>query len=56
MLTDPLFIISLLGMTACLAIWLKDTLKEESNKKNLLVENLSTISTLFGLSTRQKLK
>ena len=50
MLTDPLFIISLLGMTACLVIWLNDTLKdEESNKKNLLVENLSTISTLFGL-------
>jgi len=50
MLTDPLFIISLLGMTACLAIWLNDTLKdEESNKKNLLVENLSTISTFFGL-------
>ena len=50
MLKDPLFIISLLGMVACLAIWIKDTLtNNESDHKNFLVENLSYISTSFGL-------
>ena len=50
MLKDPLFIISLLGMGACLAVWIKDTLtKNESDNKNFLVENLSYISTSFGL-------
>ena len=50
MLKDPLFIISLLGMGACLAVWIKDTLtKNESDNKNFLVENLSYVSTSFGL-------
>ena len=50
MLKDPLFIISLLGMGACLAVWIKDTLtNNESDHKNFLVENLSYISTSFGL-------
>ena len=50
MLKDPLFIISLLGMGACLAVWIKDTLtKNQSDNKNFLVENLSYISTSFGL-------
>ena len=50
MLKDPLFIISLLGMGACLAFWIKDTLtNNESDHKNFLVENLSYISTSFGL-------
>ena len=50
MLKDPLFIISLLGMGACLAVWIKDTLtKNESDNKNFLVENLSYVSTPFGL-------
>ena len=50
MLKDPLFIISLLGMGACLAVWIKDTLtRNESHNKNFLVENLSYISTSFGL-------
>jgi len=50
LLKDPLFIISLLGMGACLAVWIKDTLtKNESDNKNFLVENLSYISTSFGL-------
>ena len=50
MLKDPLFIISLLGMGACLAVWIKDTLtKNQSDHKNFLVENLSYISTSFGL-------
>ena len=50
MLKDPLFIISLLGMGACLAVWIKDTLtRNESDNKNFLVENLSYISTSFGL-------
>ena len=50
MLKDPLFIISLLGMGACLAVWIKDTLtRNESGNKNFLVENLSYISTPFGL-------
>ena len=50
MLKDPLFIISLLGMGACLAVWIKDTLtKNQSDNKNFLVENLSYVSTPFGL-------
>ena len=50
MLKDPVFIISLLGMGACLAVWIKDTLtNNESDHKNFLVENLSYISTSFGL-------
>ena len=50
MLKDPLFIISLLGMGVCLAVWIKDTLtNNESDHKNFLVENLSYISTSFGL-------
>ena len=50
MLKDPLFIISLLGMGACLAVWIKDTLtNNESDHTNFLVENLSYISTSFGL-------
>jgi len=50
LLKDPLFIISLLGMGACLAVWIKDTLtKNQSDNKNFLVENLSYISTSFGL-------
>ena len=50
MLKDPLFIISLLGMGTCLAVWIKDTLtKNQSDNKNFLVENLSYISTSFGL-------
>ena len=50
MLKDPLFIISLLGMGACLAVWIKNTLtNNESDHKNFLVENLSYISTSFGL-------
>jgi signal peptidase I len=37
-------------MGACLAVWIKDTLtKNESDNKNFLVENLSYISTSFGL-------
>ena len=37
-------------MGACLAVWIKDTLtKNESDNKNFLVENLSYISTPFGL-------
>jgi len=50
LLKDPLFIISLLGMGACLAVWIKDTLtKNQSDNKIFLVENLSYISTSFGL-------
>ena len=37
-------------MGACLAVWIKDTLtNNESDHKNFLVENLSYISTSFGL-------
>ena len=37
-------------MGACLAFWIKDTLtNNESDHKNFLVENLSYISTSFGL-------
>lgn len=37
-------------MGACLAVWIKDTLtRNESDNKNFLVENLSYISTSFGL-------
>ena len=37
-------------MGACLAVWIKDTLtKNQSDNKNFLVENLSYISTSFGL-------
>jgi len=50
LLKDPLFIISLLGMGACLAVWIKNALtNNESDHKNFLVENLSYISTSFGL-------
>jgi hypothetical protein len=37
-------------MGACLAVWIKDTLtRNESDNKIFLVENLSYISTSFGL-------
>ena len=37
-------------MGACLVVWIKDTLtNNESDHKNFLVENLSYISTSFGL-------
>ena len=37
-------------MGACLAVWIKDTLtKNQSDNKSFLVENLSYISTSFGL-------
>ena len=48
MLTDPLFIISLLGMGVCLGVWVNDNIKKPETK-SFLVENISSISTVFGM-------
>ena len=48
MLTDPLFILSLLGMGVCLGVWVNDTIKKPETK-SFLVENISSISTVFGM-------
>ena len=48
MIYDPLFILSLIGMFACLALWVRNSIKE-SDDFAFIIKNLSTISTAFGL-------
>lgn len=48
MFFDPLFIFSIIGMSACLAIWMKGIIKKEDQSSFLLV-NISSIATVFGL-------
>ncbi|MDA7747431.1 signal peptidase I [Gammaproteobacteria bacterium] len=49
MLSDPLFIISIVGMSSCLIYWIVQTVKNEGAEDSFLIKNLSTISTIFGL-------
>ena len=48
MLSDPLFIISIVGMSSCLIYWIIHTVNE-GVEDTFLIKNLSTISTIFGL-------
>lgn len=48
MFSDPLFIFSIIGMSACLAIWMKGSIKKEDQSSFILV-NISSIATVFGL-------
>lgn len=48
MFFDPLFIFSIIGMSACLAIWMKGIIKKEDQSSFILV-NISSIATVFGL-------
>ena len=48
MIYDPLFILSLIGMFACLTFWVRNSIKE-SDDFAFIIKNLSTISTAFGL-------
>ena len=47
MLSDPLFIISIVGMSSCLIYWIIHTVNE-GVEDTFLIKNLSTISTIFG--------
>jgi signal peptidase I len=49
MLTDPLFIISIVGMSSCLIYWIIYTVNNEDGEETFLIKNLSSISTVFGL-------
>ena len=48
MLSDPIFIISMIGMAAVLVAWIISETKE-SYKDNFVVNNSSMLSTIFGL-------
>ena len=48
MFLDPFFILSVIGMSFCLFVWIKSTINDD-REPNFIVENISTISTLFGL-------
>jgi hypothetical protein len=47
MLTDPLFIIGLLGMTVCLYSWIKFSI-EQNDVEPIVVKYISTISFISG--------
>ena len=47
MLTDPLFIIGLLGMTVCLFSWIKFSI-EQNDVEPIIVKYISTISFMSG--------
>jgi len=47
-ITDPIFILSIIGMSILLILWLKSEI-DESSKDSLIVKNISTLSTFFGL-------
>ena len=47
MLTDPLFIIGLLGMTVCLFSWIKFSI-EQNDVEPIIVKYISTISFISG--------
>ena len=48
MISDPIFIISIIGMAVVLASWIIDEINE-SNNINFIVNNSSTLTTVFGL-------
>ena len=48
MITDPIFILSIIGMSILLIFWIKSEI-DESSKDSLIVKNISTLSTFFGL-------
>ena len=48
MLSDPIFILSVIGMSSCVIFWMKDTIKS-SEEENFITRNISTVATLFGL-------
>ena len=48
MLSDPIFILSIIGMSFCVIFWIKDTIKK-SDEDNFIIRNISTVATLFGL-------
>ena len=49
MINDPIFIISVIGMTFVLGSWIKSVINNESNENNFVVKNSSSLSTIFGL-------
>lgn len=48
MISDPIFIISMIGMAAVLVAWIISETKE-SYKDNFVANNSSMLSTIFGL-------
>jgi signal peptidase I len=48
LISDPIFIISIIGMAVVLASWIMDEINE-SNNSNFIVNNSSTLTTVFGL-------
>ena len=48
MISDPIFIISMIGMAAVLVAWIISETKE-NYKDNFVANNSSTLSTIFGL-------
>ena len=48
MITDPIFILSIIGMSILLIFWIKSEI-DESSKDSFIVKNISTLSTFFGL-------
>ena len=48
MITDPIFILSIIGMSTVLIMWIKSEINTDS-EDNFVVKNISTLSTLFGL-------
>jgi signal peptidase I len=49
LINDPIFIISVIGMTFVLGSWIKSVINNESNENNFVVKNSSSLSTIFGL-------
>ena len=48
MITDPIFILSIIGMSTVLIMWIKSEINTDS-EDNFVVKNISTLSTFFGL-------
>ena len=48
MISDPIFIFSMIGMAAVLFSWIISEIKE-NYKDNFLVSNSSLLTTIFGL-------
>ena len=48
MITDPIFILSIIGMSTVLIMWIKSEINTGS-EDNFVVKNISTLSTFFGL-------
>jgi len=47
-ITDPIFILSIIGMSTVLIMWIKSEINTDS-EDNFVVKNISTLSTFFGL-------